>query len=117
MVTLVVRLDQQTSDNSDSIGYIVIHFNLTILHACIYQITGFLSTASTVVVGYYFEYNDNYAPVGLCFNVEYPALRRACTLDLTAGVMGILTGSLLLITELVSAYINQRDVSVPVQYM
>ena len=77
------------------------------------------------MVGYYFEYNDNYEPVdndnyepvGLCFSVEYPALRRACTLDLTAGVMGILTGSLLLITELVSAYINQRDVSVPMQYM
>ena len=48
--------------------------------------------------------------------MKYPALRRACTLDLTAGVMGILAGSLLLITELVAAYINQRDVSVSVEY-
>ncbi|XP_065899570.1 uncharacterized protein [Dysidea avara] len=71
-------------------------------------IIGILSTAATVVVGYYFEYNEQ-LPVGLCFCTEYPALRRACTLDLTAGVMGILVGSLLLIIELVAAYINQRD--------
>ena len=79
------------------------------------QIIGILSTTATQVVGYYFEYSEE-TSIGLCFSVEYPALRRACTLDLTAGVMGILVGSLLLITELVSAYINQRDVSISVKY-
>ena len=54
--------------------------------------------------------NQDYG-VGICFDAKYPGIRRACILDMIGGVMSISFGSLLLIIECFSAYINQRDVS------
>ena len=55
--------------------------------------------------------NQDYG-VGICFDAKYPGIRRACILDMVGSVMSISLGSLLLIIECFSAYINQRDVSV-----
>ena len=51
--------------------------------------------------------------IGLCLNEELPGIRRACVLDLVGGMMSMVLGVLLLIIELVSAYINQKDVRFP----
>lgn len=48
---------------------------------------------------------------GLCFVDNYPGIRRACLLDLTGGVMGIIMGILLMMIEFISAYLNENDVS------
>ena len=47
---------------------------------------------------------------GLCFTGT-PGIRRACILDLGGGMMSMMLGVLLLLIELASAYINQKDVS------
>jgi len=49
--------------------------------------------------------------IGLCFDLEYPGIRRACILDLTGGVMSIQISVLLLIIEFISAFLNKNDVS------
>ena len=63
------------------------------------------------MIGYYLAYRSEWRSVGLCFELDYPGLRRACILDLGGGVMGMVSGILLLIIEFISVYINKKDVS------
>ena len=74
------------------------------------QVTGAVGAIVTMAIGYAMVYRDYYDGEGLCFNGP-PGIRRACILDLGGGVMSMTLGVLLLIIELVSAYINQKDVS------
>lgn len=61
------------------------------------------------MVGYYYEFS-NKTKFGLClFTDRYPGLRRACTLDWAAGVMGMMLGVSVIIAECAANFINQRD--------
>ena len=73
------------------------------------QVTGAIGAIVTLAIGYYMVYRD-FDDSGLCI-VGPPGIRRACLLDLGGGVMSMTLGVLLLIIELASAYINQKDVS------
>ena len=73
------------------------------------QVTGAVGAIVTMAIGYAMVYRGDYNE-GLCIYGP-PGIRRACILDLGGGVMSMTLGILLLIIELVSAYINQKDVS------
>lgn len=62
----------------------------------------------TLAIGYYMVYRSDVL-VGLCFDIDYPGIRRACILDLGGGVMSMVLGVLLLFIEFASAYINRKD--------
>ena len=72
------------------------------------QVTGVAGAIVTAAFGYAMVYSDE--EDGLC-SYGPPGIRRACILDLGGGVMSMTLGVLLLIIELASAYINQKDVS------
>ena len=73
------------------------------------QVTGVVGAIVTLAIGYAMVYRDDHIK-GLCIDGP-PGIRRACLLDLGGGVMSMTLGVLLLIIELASAYINQKDVS------
>ena len=73
------------------------------------QVIGAVGAIVTMAIGYAMVYRDDHVK-GLCIDGP-PGIRRACLLDLCGGVMSMTLGVLLLIIELASAYINQKDVS------
>ena len=73
------------------------------------QLTGAIGVIVTLAIGYTPAYRDYYS-IGLCF-FGTPGIQRACILDLGGGMMSMMLGVLLLLIELASAYINQKDVS------
>ena len=72
---------------------------------------GILTTFATLLIGYYYAYNDD-TSVGLCYEIGYPSLRRTCLFDMMGSVLAMVIAFVLLVLECASAYINQRDVSI-----
>jgi len=75
------------------------------------QVLGILTTFATLFIGYYYAYDDD-TSFGLCYEANYPSLRRTCLFDMMGSVLAMVMAFLLLILECASAYINQRDVSI-----